>query len=110
MATNQNVLISIEGNIGAGKTTFLRTIRNTLDLQFEILEEPVSEWKKITNPSSTQSANLLQLFYEDPLKWGFAFQSYCFFTRLREFQKMKETSNLKSGYIYLFERSIFSDK
>ena len=107
MAEAKPIILSIEGNIGAGKTTFLKIIRESFELSFEIIEEPVAEWKKLTGGTNDQAENLLQLFYEDPNRWGYAFQSYCYFTRMREWTKMKQ--NLKPN-VYLFERSIHSDK
>lgn len=104
------ILLSLEGNIGAGKSTFLRLLRTSLDIPLEVIEEPVSQWKCLSNSSSEKTSNLLQLFYEDPGKWGYAFQSYCFFTRLREFQQMKQSSRIKPGVLYIFERSIHSDR
>ena len=107
MAQSKPVILSIEGNIGAGKTTFLKLVRDSLELPFEIIEEPVAEWKKITGGSTNQQENLLKLFYEDPARWGYAFQSYCYFTRIREWSNMKQ--DLKPN-VYLFERSVHSDK
>ena len=108
MTTEQKpVILSIEGNIGAGKTTFLKIVKDSLELSFDVIEEPVAEWKKLPGGNGNDQENLLQLFYEDPSRWGYAFQSYCYFTRLREWTKMRE--NLKPN-VYLFERSIHSDK
>lgn len=107
MVESKPLILSIEGNIGAGKTTFLKIIQSSMNSSFEVIEEPVSEWKKITGGTKDQEANLLELFYNEPNRWSYAFQSYCFFTRMKEWIKIKES--LKPN-VYFFERSIHSDK
>ena len=62
MAEGKTVILSIEGNIGAGKTTFLKIFRESVELSFEIIEEPVGEWKKLTGGTTDQQENLLQMF------------------------------------------------
>lgn len=52
--------ISIEANIGAGKTTLIQSIGSVLDIPIYL--EPVEEWR-----------DWLQLFYTDPQRWGFTF-------------------------------------
>jgi deoxyadenosine/deoxycytidine kinase len=49
--------ISIDGNIGAGKTTILKKLTN-----YDVILEPVEEWTEH-----------LTKFYEDPIRWGFCF-------------------------------------
>ena len=55
-------IYSIEGNIGAGKTTILKLIGKTFD-DVEFVEEPVSQWQNLGG------MNLLEKFYEDPARW-----------------------------------------
>lgn len=52
--------ICIEGNIGCGKTSVMRRINEKT--RMPIFLEPVDEW-----------AHWLNLFYEDPQRWGFTF-------------------------------------
>lgn len=104
---NPSLLLSIEGNIGAGKTTLIKILKAILDLQLEVIEEPITEWKNIKGNGSDNANNLLDSFYKDPTRWSYAFQSYCFFTRLRDWHKTKNSS--KNG-VYLFERSVYSDR
>lgn len=54
--------ISIEANIGAGKTTLIQRLGAADALDVPIYLEPVEEWRE-----------WLQLFYTDPLRWGFTF-------------------------------------
>ena len=64
-------LIMIEGNIGAGKSTFLKVLQNQLNA--DIIFEPTNKWQEIDRES-----NLLDLFYKDTPRWAYTFQSYAF--------------------------------
>lgn len=52
--------ISIDGNIGCGKTTVIQKINDKM--RIPIFLEPLHKWH-----------DLLQLFYENPQKWAFPF-------------------------------------
>ncbi|KAJ8041514.1 Thymidine kinase 2, mitochondrial [Holothuria leucospilota] len=74
--TQRKVTISVEGNIGCGKTTLLNYLAKRDDVQ--VNTEPVSDWK------NCRGHNLLGLMYEDPVKWTFTFQSYVQLTMLNQ--------------------------
>ena len=101
------MLISIEGNIGSGKSTIL----NILKLKYAnnphiiFLDEPVNEWDTITDTNTNQS--ILQLFYQDKHKYAFTFQILTYITRLRKILQVLETNTNK---IIITERSIYTDK
>jgi len=59
----KHILLSIEGNIGAGKTTFLRLLKESLKIPFEVVPEPVSDWQRFGD--SNNKIELLDLFYKD---------------------------------------------
>ncbi|KAG4065473.1 hypothetical protein HA402_002707 [Bradysia odoriphaga] len=64
--TSSCLLVSVEGNIGSGKSTFLDYCsRNPT---FEVLQEPIDKW------SNVGGVNLLDNFYKDPKAWGYPFQ------------------------------------
>lgn len=65
---NDNDLITIEGNIGAGKSTFMKHLENHFGEDISFLTEPTQEWREI------DGINLLQRSYQKPSKWLFAFQ------------------------------------
>ena len=44
-------LISIEGNIGSGKSTILKLLKQKSDESIIFIDEPVSEWQNIKNSS-----------------------------------------------------------
>lgn len=73
--------IIVEGNIGAGKTTFLRTfaqVASAMDLPAPmIVPEPVNLWRNVGG------VNAFQLLADDPKRWSFAFQSYVQLTMLK---------------------------
>jgi deoxyadenosine/deoxycytidine kinase len=103
-------LISLEGNIGAGKSTFIEHMKSVFQDDEEIifLQEPVDIWESV----SQDGQNMLQLFYKNPTKYSFAFQILAFTTRLRMIKKavadaMKPDSTVKT---IVMERSLEADK
>lgn len=88
----------IEGNIGAGKSTFLRLLSEKL--QAPIVFEPHAQWQH-----ATRSDNLLQLFYQDPQRWAYTFQTYAFVSRIVAIGQEKKSE----GPIFS-ERSIYADR
>ena len=90
--------IHIEGNIGAGKTTFLEFISKHFDCY--ISKEPVEEWMSLMDGNK----NILDKFYEDINRWSFAFQMNCFISRIHQTNKVPKTG------VNFIERSIHSDK
>ena len=76
-------IISVEGNIGAGKTTLLDELETCLlahdQTDVIILREPVDQWTKIYD---AEGKNILERFYEDPVKHSFQFQVLIFTTML----------------------------
>ncbi len=60
--------VVVEGNIGSGKTTFLKYYDNLMST--EVFMEPVDKWKNL------DGNNLLELMYKEPKRHSFTFQSY----------------------------------
>ena len=56
-------VVTIEGNIGSGKSTMLEFYRQLEEVQLH--PEPVDKWTNLTGQ------NLLQKLYEDPQRWSF---------------------------------------
>lgn len=90
----------IEGNIGVGKSTFLKVVQNSLDCQ--MVFEPHEKWQDING-----AGNLLHHFYADTKRWAYTFQSYAFITRVME-QDMRAAE--QPGAVQVVERSVFSDR
>lgn len=98
-------IISIEGNIGSGKSTFLQHLKNNNKSDNVIfIDEPVEEWIKIKDSTNK---NILELFYEDKEKYSFSFQIVAYITRLRN---ILETYEKNSDKLIICERSIYTDK
>jgi deoxyadenosine/deoxycytidine kinase len=59
---NSKIIISIEGNIGVGKSSFIELLKISLNKdRYEFISEPVDEW---LNLKDNEGKNLLQTFYE----------------------------------------------
>ncbi|MCF7900505.1 deoxynucleoside kinase [Candidatus Babeliales bacterium] len=90
----------VEGNIGAGKSTFLKLIKDRLPVQ--IVYEPHKKWQSVQGGD-----NLLDKFYQDTKRWAYTFQSYAFVTRILE-QQQNAKENVYG--IQVLERSVYSDR
>lgn len=97
-------LISIEGNIGSGKSTVLKLLKQNCDKSIVFIDEPVSEWQTIEDSSGK---NILELFYADKKKYSFTFQILAYITRLR---KILDVIKNNQDKIIIMERSIYTDK
>ena len=63
----------LEGNIGSGKSTFIEFLQTYIQeekLDADVLLEPVEEWESTQDSSGK---NILQHYYQDQVKYGFAF-------------------------------------
>lgn len=95
---NQKYFV-VEGNIGSGKSTFLKVINTFLNAQ--VVYEPHEKWQDIAGE------NLLDHFYSDTQRWAYTFQTYAFITRVLE----REKEARKNIYPFqILERSVFSDR
>lgn len=90
----------VEGNIGSGKSTFLRLIGERLPVQ--VVYEPHTKWQDVG-----AGENLLDHFYKDTPRWAYTFQSYAFITRIMEQQKY---SLEQPEVTQIVERSVYSDR
>ncbi|XP_040012276.1 deoxyguanosine kinase, mitochondrial isoform X2 [Xiphias gladius] len=111
--------VSIEGNIAVGKSTFARLLQSACP-DWEVMAEPVSKWQNITSGTSkgtdaspqTTVSNLLQMMYQDPLRWSYTFQTYSCMSRLRT-QLQPPPARLLSSEgtpVQVYERSVYSDR
>ena len=92
-------IYSIEGNIGAGKTTILKILEKSFkDIAF--VEEPISKWQNIGNE------NLFQKFSENPERWCFSFEFYSMLTKV---EALIKAANCNQSII-IIERSLLSNK
>ena len=101
-------ILSIEGNIGTGKSTLIKIIENLLNSlkngkkpipkefepflikdcdgkyiydSVEIITEPVDKWIELKD---SDGENILDKFYKDQKRWSYSFQMNAFITRSKE--------------------------
>jgi deoxyadenosine/deoxycytidine kinase len=99
--SSKKLLLIVEGNIGAGKSTFLSILKKRLDL--DIIYEPTDKWQHVGS-----DGNLLDLFYKDTKRWAYTFQSFAFITRVQSVLESLAKKNAKE--IQVLERSVYCDR
>lgn len=92
-------IYSIEGNIGAGKTTILSLLCKDAK-EIEVVKEPIQKWQNLGGE------NLLDKFYSDPERWTFSFESYSMLSKIQSLIEAAESDK----EIILLERSLYSNK
>lgn len=97
------MLVSIEGNIGSGKSTIINYLKSIQGDSIVFVDEPVNEWTNIV----VDGKNALDHFYSDIKNNSFWFQILAYITRLR---MLLETIENNPDKIIICERSIYTDK
>jgi deoxyadenosine/deoxycytidine kinase len=88
--------IIVEGNIGAGKTTYLKLLKEFTDEELDVNIEPLAMWKEL---------GLLEAFYNDQKRWAYTFQSTAFVTRFA----VAAQPRVNPKGVRVLERSVFAD-
>jgi deoxyadenosine/deoxycytidine kinase len=98
------MLISIEGNIGTGKSTLVKILKEKFNRNTNVkfLQEPVDQWLKLTDSDGT---NILDKFYKDQKRWSYSFQMNAFITRVKDIISSDPEKN-----IVFAERSVLTDR
>lgn len=104
------IIISIEGNIGVGKSTIIDNIelylRNSNITDIVVLKEPIEEWTNMVD--SVDDESILTKFYNNPEKFSFAFQVLILNTIQKQIDEtIKLYPNCK---VIICERSILSSR
>jgi deoxyadenosine/deoxycytidine kinase len=101
MSVHKPIVICIEGIISVGKTSLIRECLVPLwtqqGLRVKVIDEPVDKWKEI-----------LPMFYEDPKRWAYHFQSKAFHDRVVESKRMWDAYKNDTD-MFICDRGIFSD-
>ena len=102
-------IISIEGNIGSGKSTLIKRLKEYINDNEDIndivfVQEPVDEWNNIKD---ADGETIIQKFYANQKDYAFSFQIMAYITRLR---KLIESIDSNKESIILCERSLETDK
>jgi len=99
----QPIVVVTDGVIAAGKSVLNGVLKRLLEREFGesvvAVPEPVGQWKR---------NGRLKLFYGDPSRRGYQFQTRVFHDRVTILRKMHEESAGRAT-VYLLERSIFTD-
>lgn len=111
---SDKLLIAIEGNIGAGKSTFINILKEKIE-NCDTVDEPVEMWKKIID---VDNKNILQKFYEDMSRWAYSFQNVVCITRIIKIQDAIINSSKQILFLdrsmgtdkYIFEKMLYDDK
>ncbi|XP_039180221.1 deoxyguanosine kinase, mitochondrial [Crotalus tigris] len=113
--------LSVEGNIAAGKSTFVRLLRRAFP-EWRLKPEPVAKWQEVraTAAAAPQASppppprdfgNLLQMIYRDPSRWSYTFQTYSCLSRLKaQLEPLAAETPKTQEPVLVFERSVYSDR
>lgn len=88
----------LEGNIGAGKSTFLKLIAQHMP-QCAVSYEPLDQWQHQVHGQS-----LLANFYQDPHRWAYSMETFTMLSRVQEHMREQQHSDQRR----IIERSIYS--
>ena len=101
------IIISIEGNIGSGKSTLVHELTNNkkLNNEFNIcfLQEPIDIWNSVKDKNNE---TILEKFYKDQKKYAFQFQMMAYISRINQ---LKNAIN-ENYDIIITERCYLTDK
>ena len=103
------LIISIEGNIGSGKSTILdhlETSMGDLSARVVVLKEPLGVWEAIKDPKTGE--NILEKFYKDQSKYAFSFQVMAYASQLSLIRQTIEKN--PNCAVIVCERSLEADK
>jgi len=106
-ATTPPVIISVDGNIGSGKSTKVRDLENyykekgRTDVIF--IQEPVDSWNSVVDENGV---TILSNYYKNQKKFAFRLQMLAYISRLSLLRDA-----VKKGYKYIItERCVGTDK
>lgn len=88
----------VEGNIGAGKSTFLKLLAQHIPT-ISVAQEPVYDWQ-----NKIYGQSLLENFYQQPQRWAYSFETLTMMCRVREHLYLQKTTT----NTLICERSIYS--
>ena len=100
------IILSIDGNIGSGKSTLYKDLqeyyKNHPDICF--VPEPVDDWTNIVDGENTP---ILTNLYKDTKRYAFRFQMMAYISRLHLLRQKVKENKYK---IIISERSVQTDR
>ena len=96
-------IITIEGNIGSGKSTFVNELKDNIE-NVLFIDEPVDQWEEIKDK---EGKTIIEKYYEDQKKYSFPFQMMAYISRLVLLKKAIESNKYD---IIITERCLYTDK
>jgi deoxyadenosine/deoxycytidine kinase len=100
-------ILSVEGNIGAGKTSLLDQLEVRVDpRRIVVVREPVDTWMRLTDPTDGES--ILQKIYKCPAVYSFTFQTVVFHSIMQSIDEAIATHS--ECEIIVCERSLAASR
>jgi len=93
-------IVYIEGNIGAGKSTFIAQLKERYQ-NVEWVPEPINEW----NDYKENTKTIIELYYENPQKYAAFFQNVVVQSKIKTLMHILKNPDKT----YVIERSFYSD-
>lgn len=88
----------LEGNIGAGKSTFLKLIEKACS-DISVVQEPHENWFKPVGGTS-----LFEQFYHDPKRWAYTTETLVMMSRVKDHLRAQLNNHSNA----IMERSVYS--
>lgn len=109
--TKRPYIVSIEGNIGSGKTTLINCLEEHYGSLLEnnkknyiFLREPLDIWNSVQDEETGE--NMIQKFYKDPTKYAMSFQIMAYITFHQRLENAIKNSD--DNTVIVCERSLES--
>jgi deoxyadenosine/deoxycytidine kinase len=108
-SSTRTTIVSIEGNIGSGKTTGKEKLRQyivqkkNVDSSVIFVDEPTDEWQTIQDDKGVP---ILVNLYSDLKRFAFRFQMMAYISRLKKLRDAAKNPNVK---IIITERCLITD-
>jgi len=97
-------IISIEGNIGVGKSTLIKKVMENFTENSNVVfcMEDLSLWNSIKDP---EGKNIFELYYKNPKEYSFPFEITTLISRLKQLKEVE-----KDKLVIVTERCLDTDR